>query len=65
MSVGNFFFRINFRFKFTDAGCDTSEHVPLRSAICAVVQTSVGVTEISLASNTSNQTNASVQVAQL
>ncbi|KAK0179971.1 hypothetical protein PV327_005663 [Microctonus hyperodae] len=47
------------------AGCDTSEHVPLRSAICAVVQTSVGVTEISLASNTSNQTNASVQVAQL
>ncbi|XP_011297062.1 metabotropic glutamate receptor [Fopius arisanus] len=35
----------------------SSEHVPLSRALRAVVQTSAGVTEISIASNTSNQTN--------
>ncbi|KAF7997885.1 hypothetical protein HCN44_009283 [Aphidius gifuensis] len=45
-------------------GCEmSSEHVPLRSALCAVVQTSMGVTEISIASNNSNQNDE--QVAQL
>ncbi|XP_034937479.1 metabotropic glutamate receptor isoform X2 [Chelonus insularis] len=42
----------------------SSEHIPLRSVLSAVVHTSVGVTEISLTSNTSNQTNTE-QVAQL
>ncbi|XP_034175458.2 metabotropic Glutamate Receptor [Osmia lignaria lignaria] len=42
----------------------TSESMPLQSALTAAVQTSVGVTEISLASNTSAKTN-NEQVAQL
>ncbi|XP_033364661.1 metabotropic glutamate receptor [Bombus vosnesenskii] len=46
-------------------GCElTSESMPLQSALTAAVQTSVGVTEISLASNTSSKTN-NEQVAQL
>ncbi|XP_053982545.1 metabotropic glutamate receptor isoform X1 [Hylaeus volcanicus] len=46
-------------------GCElTSESMPLQSALTAAVQTSVGVTEISLASNTSAKTN-NEQVAQL
>ncbi|XP_057330958.1 metabotropic glutamate receptor isoform X1 [Microplitis mediator] len=44
-------------------GCEmSSEHVPLRSALCAVVQTSVGVTGVTEISQSSN---ASEQVAQL
>lgn len=46
-------------------GCElTSESMPLQSALTAAVQTSVGVTEISLASNASSKTN-NEQVAQL
>ncbi|XP_043264980.1 metabotropic glutamate receptor [Colletes gigas] len=46
-------------------GCElTSESMPLQSALTAAVQTSVGVTEISLASNTSAKTN-NEQVAEL
>ncbi|KAK1136758.1 hypothetical protein K0M31_001295 [Melipona bicolor] len=48
-----------------DTGCElTSESMPLQSALTAAVQTSVGVTEISLTSNTSGKTN-NEQVAQL
>ncbi|KAG7207808.1 hypothetical protein KM043_009411 [Ampulex compressa] len=46
-------------------GCEMgSESMPLQSALTAAVQTSVGVTEISLASNTPAKTN-NEQVAQL
>ncbi|XP_066583414.1 metabotropic glutamate receptor [Prorops nasuta] len=46
-------------------GCElVSESMPLQSALTTAVQTSVGVTEISLTSNTSSKTN-NEQVAQL
>ncbi|XP_076648776.1 metabotropic Glutamate Receptor [Halictus rubicundus] len=46
-------------------GCElTSESMPLQSALTAAVQTSVGVTEISLTSNTSGKTT-NEQVAEL
>ncbi|XP_043674071.1 metabotropic glutamate receptor [Vespula pensylvanica] len=42
-----------------------SESMPLQSALTAAVQTSVGVTEISLAPNSSSMTTNNEQVAQL
>ena len=53
-------------FYVSDTGCEMiKESIPLQSALTAAVQTSVGVTEISLSSNTSNKTLNKEQIAQL
>lgn len=41
------------------------ENIPLQTALTAAVQTSVGVTEISLSSNSSNKLLNKEQIAQL
>ena len=53
-------------FSFSDTGCEMiKETIPLQSALTAAVQTSVGVTEISLSSNASKKLLNKEQIAQL
>lgn len=53
-------------FYVTDTGCEMiKENIPLQTALTAAVQTSVGVTEISLSSNSSNKLLNKEQIAQL